>query len=64
MADELTDLHCQWCKKVVGIALRPGEWMTVATAVVYQEKYYCDGESGRCWQALLSMSRALGKRES
>ena len=53
------DQVCQWCKKAVavGIGDEPGQWLTVAESVTFEDKFYCDGESGDCWKNLMAMAR-------
>lgn len=52
------DILCQWCKKVVAVAITdaPGTWLSVAETVVFAEKQYCSGVSGDCWDNLVALT--------
>lgn len=53
------DLACQWCKKTVAVAIgdTEGSWINVAQTVEYGGKFYCDGESGKCWDNLIALTK-------
>lgn len=53
------DVVCQWCKKTVAVAIgdTEGQWISVAQTVEFQDKFYCDGESGPCWTNLMAMAK-------
>lgn len=54
MALEERDLHCQWCKKVLAVAVNGRDALVVEETREYQGKYYCEEP---CFQNLLKLEQ-------
>jgi hypothetical protein len=44
--DPQADIVCQWCKSVVAVNTRLGEWLVVRENAEHEGKHYCIGEGG------------------
>ena len=50
------DLLCAWCGKVLGVPNGEGAWTTTAMCWEFNERFYCYGETGDCWETLLGLA--------
>ena len=56
------DIHCQWCKGIIGISTESGMLTVYEVSTDHAGKFYHDSTEKPCWSTLVDMATRLGKR--